>query len=121
MVLGEAQTISSALAQIQAGADGIPAETITRWRADRVIRYARNQADDHADVPQAAARVLKLASRELAALESSEGPKDLDRLHKLAQILGTVQRLQPSSNKQERTLLDLSAGSETETQTGTDG
>jgi hypothetical protein len=115
-VLGEGQNTADALRQISAGIDGIPAETISRWRADRVIRTARLRAQDTADIPDAAARVLKLASRELAALESSEGPRDLDRLHKLAQILGTIQRLQPSSGKQERTLLDLSSTDQTEPQ-----
>jgi hypothetical protein len=76
-------------------------------RADRILRDERQRVADRATVPEAAARILAL-SLELAALERETGPRDLDRLHKLAQTLTSIERLRPETGKaEEASLLSL--------------
>jgi hypothetical protein len=108
LVLGQDLTVAAAIRELAAGTDGGAPVTVSRNGADRVVRDARAAVSSGADIPTAAARVLKLASRELAALEAEPGPKDLDRLHKIAQILGTIERLRPKRDEtQEAGLLSL--------------
>jgi hypothetical protein len=114
MVIGQGRTVSDAHRQIRSGGDGGAPTQISRTAVDRILRDARKRVTDTADVPAAAARVLRLASQELSALEAKQGPKDLDRLHKVAQILGTVERLRPRSKTEEATgLLSLQEQADT--------
>lgn len=117
LVLGQGLGVSEALRQLAAGTDGGPPETIGRTAADRILRDERRRVADRATVSEAAARVLSLVSRELAALEAQTGPKDLDRLHKVGQILATVDRLRPKqTDEKEAGLLQLAEEDETEAQ-----
>lgn len=103
-VFGDNLSVSEALRRVHAGAE----PTMSRTRAERILRDERRRVADRATVPEAAARILSLVSRELAALERETGPRDLDRLHKLAQTLGTVERLRPETGKtEEKGLLSL--------------
>jgi hypothetical protein len=102
--MGENLTVSEALRQVQAGAE----PGMSRTRADRILRDERQRVADRATVPEAAARILRLLSLELAALERDTGPRDLDRLHKLAQTLTSIERLRPETGKaEEASLLSL--------------
>jgi predicted secreted protein len=111
LVFGENLSVSEALRQVQAGAE----PSMGRTRADRILRDERQRIADRATVPEAAARILRLLSLELAALERDTGPRDLDRLHKLAQTLGTVERLRPETGQTEETGL-LSLNDQDQTQ-----
>jgi hypothetical protein len=109
LVLGHGESIESARRTMAAGSDGHPPVTVSRNAADRVIRDAREALQSSADVPAVAARILRLLSLELAALEREPGPKDLDRLHRVAQTLGTIERLRPkdAGRAEETGLLSL--------------
>lgn len=100
LVLGSELPVAAAIRALADGSDGGPPVQVSRNGADRVIRDARAAADARADVPTIAARMLGIVSRELASLEASDGPKDLDRLAKLASTLATLERLQPKAAPQ---------------------
>jgi hypothetical protein len=107
LVIGQGQSIDAARRLMAAGTDG-PAVTVSRNGADRAIRTARQAIESGADIPAVAARILRLLSLELSALERDTGPRDLDRLHKLAQTLSSVERLRPKTGEtREHGLLSL--------------
>jgi hypothetical protein len=108
LVIGQGLSVSEALRQLAAGADGGEPETIGRTQADRILREERERTAARADVSQVAARILALLSAELGTIERATGPKDLDRVHRIAQTLGTVERLRPETGKaEEASLLSL--------------
>jgi hypothetical protein len=87
----------------RAGSEGVrspPAHGIgSRWRGARepqpigrrrILRDARGRIGPTPDVETVAGRVLRLLSLELERLEAQNGPKDLERLHKIGQTLATV-------------------------------
>lgn len=118
LVIGAGLTIDAARRALATGSDGAEPVTVSRNGADRIIRDARRRASDLQTVSDAAARVLSLVSRELQALEGATGPRDLDRLHKVAQILGTVERLRPKQNETKETGLMALAEEDTPAQNG---
>ena len=103
LVIGQGLSVSEALRQLAAGADGGTPETVGRTQADRILRDERERTAARADVPQVAARILALLSAELGTIERATGPKDLDRVHRIAQTLGTVERLRPETGKADET------------------
>jgi hypothetical protein len=108
LVIGRGLSVSEALRQVAAGTDGGEPETIGRTQADRVLRDERDRIHARAEIPAVAARILSLLSSELAVIERDTGPKDLERVHRIAQTLGTVERLRPKTgDHQETGLLSL--------------
>jgi hypothetical protein len=108
LVLGQQLGVSEALRRMASGSDGGPPEQVGRTAADRILRDERRRIAEGASVGDAAARILRLLSLELSALEREPGPRDLDRLHKLAQTLSSVERLRPKTGEtREHGLLSL--------------
>jgi hypothetical protein len=108
LAIGQGLSVSEALRQMAAGTDGGEPETVGRTQADRILRDERQRTAARADVSQVAARILALLSAELGTIERATGPKDLDRVHRIAQTLGTVERLRPETGKaEEASLLSL--------------
>jgi hypothetical protein len=77
--------------------------------AQRAVARGRAERASAADVGSVAARMLALVSAELSTLERSKGPKDLERLAKLAQTLSQIDRLSPrrGARKAAPALADL--------------
>lgn len=69
--------------------------------AQRVVAAARAERAGREDTSSIAGRMLALLSAELSALEHSKGPKDLDRLERLARTLGQIERLSPKAKKKK--------------------
>jgi transcriptional regulator with XRE-family HTH domain len=99
----------------------VPRKTVDNWLSRPI---AEGQ-----DVGQLARRAMRLAELDLASLERSTTPIDLDRLAKLAAVLKTLQPLVPTLPKAARsgrddqiedlpptTLQDLSEAQETESE-----
>jgi transcriptional regulator with XRE-family HTH domain len=72
----------------------VPRKTVDNW-------LSRPTAEGQ-DVGQLARRAMRLAELDLAALERSSTPIDLDRLAKLAAVLKTLQPLVPTPPKAAR-------------------
>lgn len=110
LVLGDGLKVSEAHRVVRDGKDGGVPVRLTYGQAATIVRRAKVEAragDRSGDV---AGRILRLLSVELAALEAQTGPKDLDRLQRIAQTLATVDRLSPQRKRkrQDQTpLLDL--------------
>ena len=100
LVIGQNIGVSESLRRLAAGTDGGEPTRISRTQADRILRDARRDTHDRADTRTVAARMLRLVSSELAVVEAEQGPKDLERLAKLAGILGTIERLRPKADPQ---------------------
>ena len=107
LVIGAGLTIDAARRTMATGSDGSEPVKVSRNGADRVIRDARLRTGADDDPATVAARLLRLLSLELAAIEAQTGPKDLDRLQKLASTLGTIERLRPKPRTEPESLLSL--------------
>lgn len=83
------------------------------WRgsykqAARRVAHARAARADAEQAGDVAGRILRLLSSELAAIERKQGPKDLERVQRIAQTLGQIERLSPKGKKKEEpSLLSL--------------
>jgi hypothetical protein len=109
LVIGQDLKASEARQRMASGADGGEPVSLSRSATDRILRDARGRIGPTPDVETVAGRVLRLLSLELERLEAQNGPKDLERLHRIGQTLATVDRLKPKSPQGTETpsLLEL--------------